>query len=72
MKQLTYSCQYRSHCVADTQALGQRIGQYLKASSKPLCIALVGDLGVGKTHLSQAIGQGFGVRRDEEPNLCIR
>ena len=33
----------------------------MKESSNPLCIALIGDLGTGKTHMSQGIAKGLGV-----------
>jgi len=41
-----------------TRSLGLRIGRHCQL---PLVIGLSGDLGAGKTTLSQAIGAGFGV-----------
>lgn len=53
------------HCntntVSDTEQLGYQLGTFLKTYNKPLCIALVGDLGTGKTHFSQGVARGFGV-----------
>lgn len=55
----------RLHCctatVTDTEQLGYQLGKFLKTFSKPLCMALVGDLGTGKTHFSQGVACGFGV-----------
>ena len=42
----------------DTYDLGFHIGQCVPL---PLLIGLSGDLGAGKTSLSQAIGRGFGI-----------
>lgn len=53
------------HCqtatVKDTEQLGFQLGSFLRNFAKPLCIALVGDLGTGKTHFSQGVARGFGV-----------
>lgn len=46
------------HNDADTQACGRLLGS---ACPLPLVIGLQGDLGAGKTTLSQGIGAGFGV-----------
>lgn len=55
----------RMHCrtatVKDTEQLGFQLGSFLRQFAKPLCIALVGDLGAGKTHFSQGVARGFGV-----------
>ncbi len=42
--------------------LGLSLGKYLKESD---VILLAGDLGVGKTHLSQAISTYFGILRED-------
>jgi tRNA threonylcarbamoyladenosine biosynthesis protein TsaE len=42
-----------------TQALGRRLGQLLFPGA---VVALIGQLGAGKTHLSRAIAEGLGVR----------
>lgn len=44
--------------LAATQALGRRLGQQLWPGS---VIALVGELGAGKTYLTRAIAEGLGV-----------
>ena len=46
---------------AELRAWGESLGQ---ASSAPLVIALSGDLGTGKTTLSQAICRGYGVKEE--------
>ena len=61
-----------THSVEDTQCFGERLGQWVKESSNPLCIALIGDLGTGKTHLSQGIAKGFGVTEEiTSPTFAI-
>lgn len=54
-----------SVCTADpgqTRALGQTLGRLCPAGFR---IFLSGDLGAGKTCLTQGIGQGMGVPEDE-------
>lgn len=46
----------------ETHLLGQRLGHWLKEQEQPMAIILIGDLGAGKTQLSQGIGQGFGIQ----------
>ena len=46
----------KTYTVEDTQQFGKLLGAWVKQNGDPLCIALVGDLGTGKTHLSQGIG----------------
>lgn len=46
---------------SELRAWGERLGQ---ASVAPLVIALSGDLGTGKTTLSQAICRGYGVTEE--------
>ena len=53
-----------TYSVEDTQCFGERLGQWVKASDSPLCMALIGDLGTGKTHMSQGIAKGLGVSED--------
>ena len=53
-----------THSVQDTQWFGERLGQWVKESASPLCMALTGDLGTGKTHMSQGIAKGLGVSED--------
>ena len=55
---------YRTESVEDTQNLGRHIGAFMAASQDPICLALVGDMGAGKTHFSQGIGAGFGVEEE--------
>lgn len=43
----------------DTQAFGRRLGRQLRAGD---LVVLTGDLGAGKTTLTQGIGEGLGVR----------
>lgn len=44
---------------ADTQALGERLGRLLRAGD---LVVLTGDLGAGKTTLTQGLAAGLGVR----------
>ena len=53
-----------TYTVEDTQSFGERLGQWVKESASPLCMALIGDLGTGKTHMSQGIAKGLGVSED--------
>jgi tRNA threonylcarbamoyladenosine biosynthesis protein TsaE len=50
-----------THSVAETQALGQQIGTLIQ---QPLIIALIGDLGSGKTAFVQGLAQGLEVPAD--------
>ena len=47
---------------AETQALGEKLGKTLKQGD---VIALIGDLGTGKTCLTQGIARGIGIAPDE-------
>ncbi|EWT04771.1 hydrolase [Intrasporangium chromatireducens Q5-1] len=49
----------RLRTAEDTQAFGRRLGQQLRAGD---LLVLTGDLGAGKTTLTQGIGAGLGVR----------
>ena len=53
-----WSCE--THCVEETRRLGARLGELLEANS---VIALAGNLGAGKTHLTQGIATGLGIER---------
>lgn len=55
------SIQYTTHSVEETLALGYGLGNFMKDYERPICIALDGTLGAGKTHFSQGIAKGFGV-----------
>ena len=54
--------EYTTHSAAETIALGQRIGEALKGGE---VIALIGNLGTGKTHLIKGIAHGLGVEADD-------
>ena len=56
--------QYTTHSVEETLALGQSLGRFMKDYDNPICIALDGTLGAGKTHFSQGIAKGFGVTEE--------
>ena len=60
--------QLETHTVEDTQHFGQTLGKWVQQNGEPLCIALIGDLGTGKTHLSQGIAKGFGIMNTYEVN----
>lgn len=47
-----------THDVEETKALGRFIGEH---AEKDLFLALVGDLGTGKTHFVQGLAEGLGV-----------
>ncbi len=46
-----------SHSPAQTERIGARLGEYLRAGD---LILLLGDFGVGKTHLVKGIARGLG------------
>ncbi len=46
----------------DTQSLGEELGRRLKAGD---VVALIGDLGTGKTCLTQGIARGVGIAPNE-------
>ncbi len=48
-----------SHSAAQTQRLGARLGEQLRGGE---LLLLDGDLGTGKTNLTQGIAEGLGVR----------
>ena len=53
---------YKSESPEETQALGEKLGKILKQGD---VIALIGDLGTGKTCLTQGITRGVGIAPDE-------
>ena len=50
-----------THSVDETRELGRKIGLLIK---QPFIIALIGDLGSGKTAFVQGLAQGLGVPAD--------
>ena len=56
---------FRTHSPEETQEIGVRIGAQLSPGD---VVALIGDLGVGKTCLTQGIARGAGVCQDETVN----
>ena len=50
--------------VETTTDLGRRVGQWAAEQKNGICIALIGDLGTGKTHFSQGIALGYGIMDD--------
>ena len=54
--------QFETHSPNDTLNLGEKIGRHLEAGD---IVFLFGDLGAGKTTLTQGIARGLGVARDE-------
>jgi len=55
--------QGHSECVADTLAIGRRIGEALAPGD---VVGLVGPLGAGKTYLAKGIAGGLGVADDRQ------
>ena len=53
---------FKTESPDETQALGEKIGKTLKRGD---VIALIGDLGTGKTCLTQGIARGAGIASDE-------
>ena len=53
---------FRTENPEETQALGEKLGKTLKQGD---VIALIGDLGTGKTCLTQGIARGVGTAQDE-------
>ena len=54
--------QFETHSPNDTLILGERIGRHLEAGD---IVLLFGDLGAGKTTLTQGIARGLGVAQEE-------
>ncbi len=59
MTTTAWACEVITDSAAATAALGARLGAQLHAGD---VVALVGDLGAGKTTFVQGIGQGLGVQ----------
>ena len=56
-----YKLKLTTHCREETHHLGQKIGTLIKA---PVTIALIGDLGSGKTTFVQGLARGLEVAED--------
>ena len=56
-----YALECSSHSPAQTHRLGTRFGEVLPCG---VVIALTGNLGSGKTHLSRGIGDGWGAEQE--------
>ena len=54
--------EYRTESPEETQTLGEEFGKTLKPGD---VVALIGDLGTGKTCLTQGIARGIGIAADE-------
>ncbi|MEE9499020.1 MAG: tRNA (adenosine(37)-N6)-threonylcarbamoyltransferase complex ATPase subunit type 1 TsaE [Nitrospinaceae bacterium] len=54
--------QFETHSPNDTLSLGKKIGRHLEAGD---IVLLFGDLGAGKTTLTQGIARGLGVAKEE-------
>ena len=55
---------FRTRTPAETQTIGEEIGKQLRQGD---LVALIGDLGTGKTCLTQGIARGVGV----DPNQIV-
>lgn len=53
---------FESNSLAETRAFGQRLAGVLQSGD---VVALIGNLGAGKTHLVQAIAEGLGVEQEQ-------
>lgn len=56
---------FKTHSPEETQEIGVRIGSQLSPGD---VVALIGDLGAGKTCLTQGIAQGVGVYQNQTVN----
>ena len=56
---------FHSKTPAETQTIGEQIGRQLRQGD---LVALIGDLGTGKTCLTQGIARGFGVYSNQIVN----
>ncbi len=54
--------QFETHSAEDALILGEKIGRHLETGD---ILFLFGDLGAGKTTLTQGIARGLGVAKDE-------
>jgi tRNA threonylcarbamoyladenosine biosynthesis protein TsaE len=55
---MTATAQIDAHTLADTDAFGRRLAAHLFPGA---VVALIGQLGAGKTHLVRAIAAGLGI-----------
>ncbi len=55
------SWEYRSSTVKETVHLGFVMGKH---AYEGLCLALAGDMGAGKTHLTKGIAAGLGIQEE--------
>jgi tRNA threonylcarbamoyladenosine biosynthesis protein TsaE len=55
--QLPHVLDFISHSLAQTERIGQRLGEYMQAGD---VVLLLGNVGVGKTHLVKGIARGLG------------
>lgn len=55
--QAVHEIDFISHSPAQTERIGQRLGEQLHAGD---LVLLVGDFGVGKTHLVKGVARGLG------------
>jgi tRNA threonylcarbamoyladenosine biosynthesis protein TsaE len=61
--------EFVTHDADETRALGERIGRTLAAGA---CVALVGELGAGKTAFVQGLARGLGIfGRVASPSFTI-
>lgn len=61
--------EYQSNSVQETEELGRKLAQYLKAGD---VIAYTGDLGAGKTAFTRGVAQGLGIAdRITSPTFTI-
>ena len=56
---------HQTHSPEETQTIGQNLGETLKTGD---VVALIGDLGAGKTCLTQGIARGIGIASHEVVN----
>ena len=61
--------EYITNCEAETEALGERLGQALDPGA---VLAYTGDLGAGKTAFTRGLARGLGVKdRVTSPTFTI-
>lgn len=69
MKKKTALTEYRMRTEEDTRSFGLALARKLQAGD---VLALIGDLGTGKTALTRYIGEGLGIRqRISSPTFTI-
>lgn len=63
---------YQSNSADETKKLARQLAQeHYRPGGKPLVLALVGNLGSGKTTFCQGIGIFFGIKRVNSPTFTI-